>query len=460
MYIAVLRIIAGYIFYKESFVDKLTVHPLSYSDDLINQYQTLSHLPGFILLESSDKQRGRYDIVTAMPYDEFKIMSDSSDINEAFSRFQRMLPKTHSSLDFPFQGGAMGYMAYDFGAVLAGIRSPVHPLLQDIPLIDMRFYDWAIIADHKKKQVHLIAAHQQPETAALIKEILGYWERKPLVYQPFKLQQTFRPVISKLDYQQSFQAIHQALTQGRAYQVNYTQPFIGQYSGDSWDVYKRIRRSNPVPFAVFLRGADFEILSFSPERFLSMDNALVQASPIKGTSIRSNDPKIDEHLRASLVLSAKDRAENVMIVDLLRNDLGKIAKPGSVRVTALCEVMSFSAVHHLVSNIEAICIDGLTPTQVFAACFPGGSITGAPKREAMYIISEQERFGRGVYCGSIGYFSSHGRFDSNIAIRTITATKNALYMAAGGGIVIDSTWEDEYKECYTKIEAILSIINT
>ena len=440
-------------------MDNFTVHPLLYSDDLINQYQTLSHLPGFVLLESSDKQRGRYDIVTAMPYDEFKVMSDSSDINEAFSLFQQMLPKSQSSLDFPFLGGAIGYIAYDFGALLAGISSPVHPLLQDMPLIDMRFYDWAIIADHQNKQVHLVAAHERSETAAIIKEILGYWERQSIVYHSFKLREAFSPLINKHDYQQSFREIHQALTHGRAYQVNYTQPFIGQYSGDSWDVYKRIRLVNPVPFGAFIRGLDFEILSFSPERFLMMNNGHVQASPIKGTAKRSLDPQKDEQLRASLVLSAKDRAENVMIVDLLRNDLGKFSQPGSVRVTALCEVVSFSAVHHLVSCIEATCLDNITPMQAFAACFPGGSITGAPKREAMYIISEQERYSRGVYCGSIGYFSSHGRFDSNIAIRTLPATKGELYLVAGGGIVIDSQWEDEFNECYTKIEAIVKACN-
>ena len=149
-----------------------------------------------------------------------------------------------------------------------------------------------------------------------------------------------------------------------------------------------------------------------------------------------------------------------MIVDLLRNDFGKLAKPGSVYVSSLCEVQSFNGVHHLVSTIQAEYGSKTTLTDVLAACFPGGSITGAPKREAMRIISEHEPYARGIYCGNIAYFSAHGRFDSNIAIRTITAKPDTLYLSAGGGIVIDSNWEDEYRECLTKIQAIVSVLHS
>lgn len=190
-----------------------------------------------------------------------------------------------------------------------------------------------------------------------------------------------------------------------------------------------------------------------------MDKDKLLTSPIKGTEKRSSDPQRDELLRNSLLASSKNQAENVMIVDLLRNDLGKIAKPGSVHVRDLCAVESYQAVHHLVSNIEAIALEDQSMMDVFSACFPGGSITGAPKLEAMRIIAEQEAYARGVYCGSIGYFSRHGRFDSNIAIRTVVAREKILHMAAGGGIVIDSNWEDEYLECFTKIAAIINGLN-
>lgn len=435
-------------------MSNLTLTPLDYSDDLINCYQSLSDLPDFVLLESSDKQHGRYDIVTAYSYDSFKISRDAPDIQNAFQQLQSMLPRAVSSCELPFQGGAIGYIAYDFGEVLEGIKSTAHPG-NDMPVIDMRFYDWAIVVDHRLKQVNLVSENSKPETAVYIREALARWRRCQETSRCFTLSQLFTPLISKQSYQHSFNAIHQELVCGRSYQVNYTQPFLGQYQGNPWEMYKRVRAKNPVPYSAFLRCADGDILSFSPERYLLMDKLQVLTSPIKGTARRSADPAMDEQLRDSLVACAKNRAENTMIVDLLRNDLGKIAKPGSIKVTNLCEIQSFNAVHHLVSHIEAECVAEMTPIQIFAAGFPGGSITGAPKREAMHIIHEHEPFSRGVYCGSIAYFSAHGRFDSNIAIRTLTAKKETLYLSAGGGIVIDSKWEDEYLECFTKIAAIV-----
>lgn len=436
-------------------MSSLSLTCLPYADDLIASYQALVELPGFILLESTDKQRGRYDIVTALPYDSFKILRNDSTIQTAFQQLQRKLLKVQSSCDLPFQGGAIGYVGYDVGEVLAGIDSTPH-LSNDMPLIDLQFYDWAIIVDHHLKCVTMVAANSQPETAAVIQDIQARWQQSSNEQFSFILEQAFIPLISQQDYKAAFNSIHQDLKRGRAYQVNYTQPFLGHYSGDPWGMYKRVRLKNPVPYSAFLRGAEGDVLSFSPERFLTMDNGGVLTSPIKGSAKRSADTRLDEQLRSALVASSKNRAENVMIVDLLRNDLGKFAVPGSVRVTSLCEVQSFDAVHHLVSHIEAQCSPETPPLQVFERCFPGGSITGAPKREAMHIINEQEPFARGIYCGSIAYFSAHGRFDSSIAIRTLIAKAETLYLSAGGGIVIESNWEDEYRECFTKIAGIVN----
>lgn len=439
-------------------LSSLTVTPLSYSDNLISHYQALSDLPGFVLLESSDRERGRYDILSALPYDVFKILRNNTDLNSVLAQLQQRLTVVDSVEDWPFQGGAIGYFSYDFATALAGISSVPHPC-NDMPLIDIGFYDWAIIADHKKKVVNLVAANRQKETRAKCIEILDRWylakpQTKPFVMHPFK------PLIKKKDYKLAFESIYQDLMDGRSYQVNYTQPFLGEYSGDVWEIYKEVSSKNPVPYSAFLRAEEGDILSFSPEHFISMENGKIVTSPIKGTSKRSENPLIDEQLRSSLMGSAKNRAENVMIVDLLRNDFGKIAKAGSIHVSSLCELQSFKGVHHLVSTIEAECDSTITPIDLFSACFPGGSITGAPKREAMRIISEHEPYARGVYCGSIAYFSAHGRFDSNIAIRTITAKQNTMYLSAGGGIVIDSNWEDEYRESYTKIEAIVHELNS
>lgn len=431
------------------------MHSLPYTNDLLSHYQSLCHLPGFSLLQSGDKGRGRYDIVTALPYDALTMYRESSSLDEAFAALQERCIFTPSASDVPFQGGGIGYISYDLGAKLSGVpMAPSHPA-NDGPLLDFKFYDWAIIADHLKKRVDLVAMHRQPETATILDDIQARW-RHPAVADAFVIEQSFTPLISKEAYKEAFDAIHKDIAHGRAYQVNYTQPFIATYHGEPWAIYKRLSQYNPVPYAAFLRVTGGDILSFSPERFLSMHDGLAVTSPIKGTEKRSTDATMDEVLRLSLATSLKNRAENVMIVDLMRNDLGRLAEPGTVRVSSLCEVQSFNAVHHLVSHIEAQYAPTVSPLDVFSACFPGGSITGAPKREAMHIIREHEPWARGVYCGSIAYVSSHGRLDSNIAIRTIRAMDTSLYMSAGGGLVMDSHWNDEYHECLTKIEAIVN----
>ncbi len=433
----------------------LTITSLPYTDDLIHRYASLSDLPGFVLLESSDQERGRFDIVTALPYETFEVTRDSSDLPQAFERIQSMLPKhCKEESDLPFQGGAIGYVAYDFGEMLAGIHSIPHAC-NDMPLIHLGFYDWAIVTDHKTKKVHCVLANTQTNTASIAVEVGERWKHPVVRPHPFALIQPFIPLVTQKEYQEAFALIHQELTRGRSYQVNYTQPFLGEYTGDTWGMYLRVRATNPVPYSAFLRGAEGDLLSFSPERFLCIDQGHVYTSPIKGTAKRSLNPFIDAQLKEALLNSSKNRAENTMIVDLLRNDLGKIAVPGSVKVTSLCEAQSFKAVHHLVSHIEAQCAEEITPLQVFSAAFPGGSITGAPKRESMHIINEREPFARGVYCGSIVYFSAHGRCDSNIAIRTVTAKQDTMYLSAGGGIVMDSDWEDEYRECFIKLAAII-----
>jgi len=437
-------------------LNQVTCDALYYSDGLVKHYQTLSALPGFVLLESRDRLHGRYDIVSAYPYERVVIPRDTTDLAASLRQFQDKLQSltTTSACALPFQGGAIGYIAYDLGAKLMGLNAPTHPILDNMPLLDMGFYDWAIVVDHVEQSVTLISANQQSETMQLVKEIRVRWDSVSLFSSAFVLHRPFAPVISQMDYHAAFASIHADLIRGRAYQVNYTQPFIADSSGDPWGMYCTVCEHNPVPYGAFMRCQDFDILSFSSERFLTYDNNKMLTSPIKGTARRSADLVVDTQLQNWLLSCPKNRAENVMIVDLLRNDLGKIARPGSVNVTSLCALQSYTAVHHLVSDIEAECKDGITAWDAFMACFPGGSITGAPKREAMRIIYEQEQMARGVYCGHIGYFSAHGRCDMNIAIRTVVARHGCLYLGVGGGIVIDSQWQDEYKECLTKIQAI------
>jgi len=432
----------------------ITITPLKYENDLISHYDSLSHLPGFVILESKDRIHGRFDIVSALPYDSFTLMRDSPEKMSAFAKLDSLLEQVESHCELPFQGGVIGYIAYDLATEFS---KPPHPS-NDTPLIALGFYDWAIVTDHLKQTVQLIAANRQPETMDVVKEVMKYWRNPNSSPTIFKLDREFSPLINKNQYQESFNAIYEAIKKGRAYQVNYTQPFLAEYSGDSWEIYKRVRLKNPVPYAAFLRGKQSDILSFSPEQFITMDKGCITTSPIKGTAKRSFDKKIDQALKDGLLKSEKNRAENTMIVDLMRNDFAKFSIPGSIKVKSLCEVQSYSAVHHLVSTIEGQYKSTTTPFQALSHCFPGGSVTGAPKREAMRIISEQEPYARGVYCGSICYLSWHGRFDSSITIRTMTAKENTLYLSAGGGIVIDSLCDEEYRECFTKISAIMNAL--
>lgn len=440
---------SGDVLRKELLID------LAYSLDVHVYYKKLCDLPGFVLLESTDHVRGRYDIVSALPYDRLTVPADASNLPELLLTLRHALSSKPSTYTIPFQGGAIGYISYDLGAQLMGIHSKPRSVLSTMPLLNLGFYDWAIITDHHLKHTFLYAANQHSATAEQVRHILSLWNSTSNEKREFQIVDNVHALMTKEHYEYGFNEIKKALKQGRSYQVNFTQPFQAPYNGDTWAMYQQISQNNPVPFSAFLRFAEEDILSFSPERFLLADEKNVLTSPIKGTIHRADDAAKDEQLKMQLLSSAKNRAENIMIVDLLRNDLGKIARTGSVKVLSLCEAQSYNSVHHLVSTIEAQCRTDMNPLDLFLSCFPGGSITGAPKLESMRIINELELCSRGIYCGSIVYFSRHGRFDSTIAIRTLTAKNNLIHLAAGGGIVIDSDCEEEYRECYIKIKAII-----
>ncbi len=430
----------------------MNIYSLPYQDDLIAHYQAFSDLDGFVLLESQDTLQGRYDILSAQPCDELLIAANACDWAEVLQRIKQKMVTKPACCDLPFQGGWIGFVAYDCKEAALGLTT--HPSLvwPDMPWVDLKCYDWAIVTDHVLRQVYLLAPSEHRKVT-----MMERWYQHEVSTKVVDTPPLFRAVISRAQYQTSFDAIQEALYAGRAYQVNLTQPFLADYLGDPFAYYKILRQNNPVPFAAFLSLHSADILSFSPERFLSIDGGQMLASPIKGTIQRSVCPVVDQKLRETLLSCEKNRTENIMIVDLMRNDLSQFAQPGSVRVEALCALQSFAKVHHLVSHIHAQCQAGVLPMSAWLAMFPGGSITGAPKIEAMRIIHEQERHARGVYCGSIIYASYHGRIDSNIAIRTLIAKEQQLLLQAGGGIVIDSTAQDEYQECLTKIAAFTAI---
>jgi para-aminobenzoate synthetase component 1 len=245
---------------------------------------------------------------------------------------------------------------------------------------------------------------------------------------------------------------------GDCFQVNIAQRLLCPALLPPIELYRRLRWRNPATFSAYADLGDFVVASASPERFLRVEGGEVETRPIKGTRPRGATPAEDESRVAELLHSAKDRAENVMIVDLLRNDLGRVCGYGSVRVAALCRLESYAFVHHLVSEVRGRLRDGLGPIDLLRAAFPGGSVTGAPKIRAMEIIDELEPCRRGVYTGAIGYFSDHGRADFNIAIRTLVIEADTAHFHVGGGIVIDSDPLLEYRETLAKGRRLRQIL--
>jgi para-aminobenzoate synthetase component 1 len=258
-------------------------------------------------------------------------------------------------------------------------------------------------------------------------------------------------------YAAAFDRIKDYIREGDCYQVNLAQRFRAQTSHDAWALYQRIRLVNPAPYGALLEYPFGEVLSSSPEQFLCVQEGRVQTRPIKGTRPRGHDAESDRALRAQLLSSEKDRAENLMIVDLLRNDLGKVCEPGSIAVPGLFEIESFATVHHLVSTVTGRLRAGKDAIDLLAGCFPGGSITGAPKMRAMQIIDELEPVRREVYCGSVIRLGFDGNLDSSIAIRTLLKQGTEVYYWAGGGIVADSQCASEYQESLDKAAAFLRL---
>jgi para-aminobenzoate synthetase component I len=259
-------------------------------------------------------------------------------------------------------------------------------------------------------------------------------------------------------YLEALARIRDYLIAGDCYQVNLAQRFAAPAAGDPWTAYRRLRVLNAAPFGAYLQTPDAHLLCSSPERFLWVRDGRVETRPIKGTRPRATDPDEDARLAESLRLSPKDRAENLMIVDLLRNDLGRVCATGSLQVPGLFEIERFARVHHLVSTVTGRLAAGRTALDLLRAAFPGGSITGAPKRRAMEIIEELEPHRRGVYCGAIGYLGFDGAMDTNIAIRTLIHSDGVVRCWAGGGIVADSDPESEYRETYDKAAPLLDLL--
>ncbi|MGY3807580.1 aminodeoxychorismate synthase component I [Aeromonas veronii] len=351
----------------------------------------------------------------------------------------------------PFIGGALGLFGYDLGRRFERLPEQA---AADIAVPDMAvgIYDWALLRNVATGDWQLV--HWGNE-AGLAKRLawLEHQQTKPA--PTFALQGSWQSNMSRAEYGEKFARIQEYLAAGDCYQINLTQRFSAPYQGDEWQAYCLLATANKAPFSAFIRLPESALLSLSPERFLLLDGRHIETKPIKGTRPRHPDPATDQQVALELAQADKDRSENLMIVDLLRNDIGRVSRPGSVSVPHLFAVESFPAVHHLVSTIHGELDARWQGVDLLRACFPGGSITGAPKIRAMEIIEELEPQRRNAYCGSIGYLSQHGRMDTSICIRTLIAEASRLHCWAGGGIIADSDADSEYQETYDKVARIL-----
>ena len=455
----------------------LLVEEIEYRDPLA-VFAGFAAAPGAIFLDSALEggALGRYSFIAADPFRTLKsrdgLVADGGAefSGEPFAILKKRLARYAIERDPrlpPFQTGAAGYFAYDLGQHLE--RLPSHRI-DDQPLPDLLigFYDWTIAFDHVERRAFLMASgHPAPSererkarAAMRLTEVRSRLDRK----SPISKQRVVarpRPDLDRSAYEAMVRRAIDYILAGDIYQANITQRFRAELAphDDPFALYCALRRRNPAPFAAFLHHGDVAIISASPERFLKLSDGHVETRPIKGTRPRGATHKEDEALKRELAASEKDRAENLMIVDLLRNDLSRVCRDKTLQVPVLFGLESYATVHHLVSVVTGELTPGKGAIDLLRAAFPGGSITGAPKIRAMEIIAELEPTRRGPYCGSIGYIGFDGWMDTSIVIRTICIRGRQLTFQVGGGIVADSDPAAEYEESMTKAKAMIEVLS-
>ncbi|MDV7341652.1 aminodeoxychorismate synthase component I [Terasakiella sp. A23] len=402
--------------------------------------------PFALLLDSTSV--GRYSYICLDPVETF------TNAENIFDQLKDRLSQTRVNRadDLPpFQGGLVGYFGYELLHQLEDVPAKANDDIS-IPDVAFGFYDVIAAFDHEQEKAWIISIGSQARAEELLEKLNT--AVAPSSFAPAKLNWTSD--FTQDEYQASVQKVIDYIHAGDIFQANLTQRFQADLPDgfNHFGLYQNLRASNPAPFSAFLNFADFTIASSSPERFIQLKDGHVETCPIKGTRPRSDDPKLDQSNAHELRNSEKDRAENTMIVDLLRNDISKVCKPHSVDVPELCEVHSFATVHHLISTVTGQLKDEYDGLDLLKASFPGGSITGAPKVRAMEIISELEPVRRNVYCGAIGYIGCDGTMDTNIVIRTLIFKDNKACVQVGGGIVADSQPEAEYQETLDKARAL------
>ena len=448
------------------------IEEVHYSEDSAIRFAKFIKQPWSVLLDSAHPygNQGRYDIFATDPYITLVTEGQQTEIrtrfgvslssDDPFQIVRKELGKVVPSKSFlPFCGGAIGYFGYDLARRLELL--PAIALDEEsIPEMMVGIYDWAVVVDHHAQRTWLVGQGRDPETRGHWSGWVNCLNQSPqdIEQQDFHIKENVKANMSFDDYAKAFLKIKKYILEGDCYQVNLAQRFSTTCHGDPWLAYRSLRKVNPAPFSGYLNFPPVKILCSSPERFLQVDDGHVETKPIKGTRPRKKNAKDDQREIEILKDSLKDRVENLMIVDLLRNDISKNCKLNSVRVPKLFDVESFATVHHLVSTVCGELIEGRHSLDLLRDGFPGGSITGAPKLRAMEIIEELEPHRRGIYCGSLAYVGFDGNMDSNITIRTLVQSDQTIRFWAGGGIVADSELDAEYQECFDKADAILRLM--
>ena len=442
-----------------------TLYPLPYQPDPAAYFARLRQAPGAILLDSArpGAERGRFDLLSAWPLQH--LQAQPGEAGRAF--LQRLRDGLHQlgeaqlpdGIELPFAGGLIGYLSYDFGRRLEHLPSLA---VDDLGLPDAQLglYAWALVTDHLLGTSQLVL-HPGLATEERERLIALFEAPDSATAGDFNLLAPMHGDLQPEHYQAAFDHVQRYIQAGDCYQINLTQRFRASCKGDPWRAYQALRKACPTPFSGYQQLADGSaLLSFSPERFIRVSQGQVETRPIKGTRPRSADPAIDARNAEELRHSPKDRSENLMIVDLLRNDLGRTCQIGSVKVPELFSLESYPNVHHLVSSITGQLASDKDALDLIGDSFPGGSITGAPKIRAMQIIDELEPSRRALYCGSLLYVDVRGEMDSSIAIRSLLVKDGQVSCWGGGAVVADSDWQSEYEESIAKVRVLMETLQS
>ena len=401
--------------------------------------------------------------------------------SDPFEAIRRVMPPVpceipDSVADLPFLGGAVGYLGYELGAFVEPVALHARDELGSSDLV-LLLVDRLLVFDHALRRVWAVGlgfgrdAQSASDRAA---EASGQLARRvrALDVEPRGdgLASSFRAPFERLpegtqlrtdpaSYAKSISELLEEIERGNVYQVNLTQRLDAPYAGDPWELYCALRRSNPAPFAACIELPEVSVLSSSPERLLRVDGGgHLQSRPIKGTRPRGRGAREDAEFADDLARSTKDRAENLMIADLVRNDLGRVCSVGSIEVPSLMALEAYASVWQMVTTIEGDLAAGRDAVDALRACFPPGSMTGAPKIAAMRCIDRHEPVRRGIYSGALGYFDARGGIDTCVVIRTLLVKDGRAHLHVGGGVVADSTAEAEYRESLDKASALLDAI--